>query len=98
MPYKNPGKDRDYHAEYLKLKKDPEAKEKKLDRQRARRAMDAAGIDRKGKDIDHKRPLSQGGAATAKSNLRLVAPSVNRAFSQPKGRTVKNARPGSRKV
>lgn len=98
MPYKNPGRDRDYHAEYLNLKADPKAKERKLDRQRARRKLDAEGIDRTGKDIDHKRPLSKGGSATARDNLRLVSPSVNRAFSQVKGRTVKNARPGSRKV
>jgi hypothetical protein len=96
MPYKNP-KDRDTKHEYELEQQNPEAKKRRAERQRARRALDAKGINRKGKDIDHKKPLSKGGTNKA-SNLRLVDPEVNRAFSQKKGKTVKNADPGSRKV
>jgi len=35
-----------------------------------------------GKDVDHIRPLSKGGAKTAKSNLRVVPASTNRSFSR----------------
>ena len=33
-----------------------------------------------GKDVDHKTPLSEGGAMTAKSNLRVRSASANRSF------------------
>jgi hypothetical protein len=46
------------------------------ERQRARRMYDAAGIDRTGKQIDHKKPLRKGGKST-KSNLRLRDPKAN---------------------
>ena len=96
MPYKNP-KDRDYkHEHELEMQK-PKARKLRAERQKARRALDAKGVDRTGKDIDHKKPLSKGGS-NASDNLRLIDPEVNRAFSQKKGKTVKNANPGSRKV
>ena len=96
MPYKNP-KDRDYkHEHELEMQK-PEARKLRAKRQTARRALDAQGVDRTGKDIDHKKPLSKGGS-NKKDNLRIVSPETNRAFSQKKGKTVKNADPGSRKV
>jgi 5-methylcytosine-specific restriction endonuclease McrA len=96
MPYKNP-KDRNYRNEHELEMQKPKARELRADRQRARREMDKEGVVRKGKDIDHKKPLSKGGSNT-KANLRLIAPEVNRAFSQAKGKTVKNKAPGSRKV
>lgn len=46
------------------------------ERQRARRAFDAAGINREGKDIDHIKPLRKGGKST-KGNLRLRAKGPN---------------------
>jgi 5-methylcytosine-specific restriction endonuclease McrA len=54
--------------------------------------MDKAGVDRKGKDIDHKKPLSKGGS-NKKSNLRLVKPSKNRSFSRNSDHTVKVNKP-----
>ena len=96
MPYKNPS-DRNYKHEWELEKKDPKRLARRAERQRARREYDAMGIDRTGKDIDHKKPLVRGGGNDLK-NLHLIDPEVNRAFSQKKKKTVKNANPGSRKV
>lgn len=60
-----------------------------MERQKARREMDSKGIDRKGKDIDHKRPLSKGGT-NASSNLRLVSPNTNRSFARNSDGSVKS--------
>jgi hypothetical protein len=96
MPYANP-KDRDYKHEHQMEMQNPKARKLRAERQKARRAMDKEGVNRKGKDIDHIKPLSKGGL-NSKGNLRLVSPETNRAFSQTKGKTVKNKNPGSRKV
>ena len=49
---------------------------KQLVRAKARALYDKAGIDRKGKQIDHIIPLEKGGTA-AKSNLRLTSVNAN---------------------
>ena len=49
----------------------------RMERQRARRDYDKRGIDRKGKDISHKKPLRDGGKN--KDGTRLESPSKNRA-------------------
>ena len=69
MPYKNP-KDRNYKKEYeLQVKRGDI--DEKIERQRARRAIDKTGKDangngkadkREGKDVSHKKPLSKGGS------------------------------------
>jgi hypothetical protein len=69
MPYKNP-KDRDFKREYdLQVKRGDI--DEKIERQRARRAIDKKGKDangngkadaREGKDVSHKKPLSKGGS------------------------------------
>lgn len=69
MPYKNP-KDRNYKREYdLQVKRGDI--DEKIERQRARRAIDKNGKDvngngkadaREGKDVSHKKPLSKGGS------------------------------------
>lgn len=69
---------RDYKAEY---KRDLETGKSgpgsdQSERQRARKAYDAKGIDRTGKDIDHIKPLRAGGKSTA-GNLRLRAKKAN---------------------
>lgn len=46
------------------------------ERAKARRAYDKAGIDRKGKDIDHKKAIAAGGKSTG-GNLRLRDKSAN---------------------
>lgn len=48
-----------------------------MERQRARRAMDKKGVDRKGKDVAHNKPLSKGGSNG--DGVRLQSPSKNRA-------------------
>jgi hypothetical protein len=51
---------------------------KQLERAKARRAYDKAGIDRTGKDIDHVKKLADGGSST-QGNLRLRDSSSNQA-------------------
>lgn len=74
MPYVN--KKRPYKKEYEQQVERGEH-ENRMTRQKARRMLDKDGVDRKGKDIDHKVMLSKGGT-NAKSNLRLQSPSKNR--------------------
>jgi hypothetical protein len=50
--------------------------ENRMERQRARNKLDKEGIDRTGKDIDHKVMLSKGGSNA--DGIRLVSPHVNR--------------------
>jgi len=85
MPYVN--KARPYKKEYQQQKARGEHP-LRMDRQRARRAMDAKGIDRSGKDIDHKKPLSKGGS-NSMSNLILKSPSANRSFKRNSDHSVK---------
>ena len=74
MPYVN--KKRPYKKEYVQQQERGELPDR-MERQRARRAYDKKGIDRTGKDIDHKVLLSKGGSNA--DGTRLVPPSVNRA-------------------
>lgn len=67
---------RDYKREYQLQKKRGEH-ERRMERQRARRAMDAKGIDRTGKDVSHKKALARGGSNA--DGYRLEDPSKNRA-------------------
>lgn len=79
MPYKNKA-DRDAKHEYqMQLKRGDDKKQ--LERQKARRLFDKMGIDRDGKDIDHKTPISKGGKSV-RSNLRLQSPRSNRSFKR----------------
>lgn len=92
MPYKNKA-DRNYKREY-QLQKARGEKEAATRRKRARTRYeyDKAGIDRTGKDIDHKRALSKGGTAS-RSNTRLTDPSTNRSFQRNADGSVKANRP-----
>ena len=81
MPYKNP-KDRKKQVNAPVGSPEFEAR---MERQRARRAMDKKGKDangngkadkREGKDIDHLKLLSKGGSN--KDGVRLLSPSKNR--------------------
>jgi hypothetical protein len=85
MPYVN--KARPYKKEYEQQVARGEHPAR-MERQKARRTMDAKGVDRAGKDIDHKKPLSKGGTNTA-GNLRLVKPSSNRSFARNSDGSVK---------
>lgn len=86
MPYVN--KERPYKKEYQQQIARGE-NPLRTERQKARRAMDAKGVDRAGKDIDHKKPLSKGGT-NKDSNLRLVLPSTNRSFPRNSDSSVKS--------
>lgn len=66
---------RDYKHAY-KLQKANGETQDQIERQRARRAYDKAGIDRDGKHIDHKKPLRAGGKSTP-GNTRLRSPKAN---------------------
>lgn len=65
----------EYKREWAYQKKTGEDK-KQLERAKARRAIDKAGIDRKGKDVYHKKPLENGGTSDL-SNLRVIDSSKN---------------------
>lgn len=88
MPYVN--KPRPYKHEYQLQLKRPEYKKAQAEREKARNMYDKLGIDRKGKDIDHKKPIANGGT-TSRGNLRLRSPHANRSYARnsdhtPKGR------------
>ena len=80
MPYVN--KDRPYKKEYAQQKARGEH-ENRMERQRARRKLDAKGISRKGKDVAHVKALSKGGTSKL-SNLRAATDNANRSFSRTK--------------
>ncbi len=67
---------RDWKHEYKLQRKRGEHIDQ-MERQRARRALDAKGVDRSGKDISHKKALAKGGSN--KDGYYLEAPSKNRA-------------------
>lgn len=74
MPYtKSP---RPYKHEY-QMQKARGEHEDRMERQRARRKLDAKGVDRIGKDISHKKALAKGG--TNADGYVLESPSKNRA-------------------
>ena len=74
MPYtKSP---RPYKHEYEKQKERGELPDR-MERQRARRALDKRGVNRSGKDVSHVKMLSKGGSN--KTGVRLLTPAKNRA-------------------
>jgi hypothetical protein len=70
---------RDYAAEYATQQKRGELPDR-MERQRARRALDAKGVSRKGKDVAHVKALSKGGSND--DGVRLESPSKNRSFKR----------------
>ena len=88
MPYmrKDPktGKSvRDYAREYKEYHSKPEQIKNRSERTTLRREANAAGITHKGdgKDLDHKKPLSKGGANTM-ANARVTSKGTNRSFAR----------------
>jgi hypothetical protein len=84
MPYVN--KPRPYAKEYEQYDGTEAVKKKRALRNKARRAMEREGVVKKGdgKDVDHKKALSNGGTTT-RSNLRAVPASENRSFKRNSG-------------
>ena len=86
MPYKNPA-DRPSYAKY---EQKPEIIKKRTARNKARAMLMKEGIVKKGdgKDVDHKQPLSKGGA-TNRSNLRVKSATDNRSFKRKSDHSIK---------
>jgi Zn-dependent membrane protease YugP len=86
MPYKNP-EDRPSYAKYEQR---PDIIKKRTARNKARAMLEREGKVHKGdgKDVDHKKPLSKGGATT-KSNLRVKSASANRSFARKSDHSIK---------
>ena len=59
----------------------------RMERQRARRAIDKKGISRRGKDVSHNKMLSRGGSN--KDGVKLESPSKNRSRN---GKSKKSAK------
>lgn len=76
MPYV---KKRPYAKEYQQQQERGELPNR-MERQRARRKLDAKGVDRAGKDVAHVKALSKGGSN--KDGVRLESPSKNRSFAR----------------
>lgn len=70
---------RNYKQEYQTQKSRGEH-EDRMERQRARRKLDAKGVSRAGKDVAHVKALSKGGSNS--DGVRLQAPSKNRSFKR----------------
>jgi hypothetical protein len=70
---------RDYKQEYKTQTARGELPDR-MERQRARRKLDADGVDRKGKDVAHVKALSKGGSNN--TGVKLQAPSKNRSFKR----------------
>ena len=70
---------RNYKQEYATQKARGELPDR-MERQRARRKLDAEGVNRKGKDVAHVKALSKGGSN--KDGVKLQPPSVNRSFKR----------------
>ena len=70
---------RNYKQEY-KTQKARGEHENRMERQRARRKLDADGVTRQGKDVAHVKALSKGGSN--KDGLRLESPAKNRSFKR----------------
>jgi hypothetical protein len=99
MPYKN-------NADRKKQKNPPvgsKAHEARMERQRARRAMDRTGRDanndgradkREGKDVSHNKLLSRGGSN--KDGVRVESKSANRSRNGKKPLKKASARPRRR--
>jgi hypothetical protein len=83
LPFMKNGR-RDYKRENEKYNSRPENVKKRVERNAARKMMEKAGLVHKGDglDVDHRTPLSKGGAPRKKSNLRVVERSKNTSFSR----------------
>jgi hypothetical protein len=75
-----PKSKRDYVKEYQQQLARGEDDERH-ERYKARKMVDEAGIDRKGKHVAHVKALTRGGKTT-KSNIKVVAPKDNLSFAR----------------
>jgi hypothetical protein len=75
-----PKEKRDYKHETALEKKRSGAHKARLERQRARRALDKKGIDRTGKDVAHVKSLAKGGSNA--DGYYLEDPKKNQSFAR----------------
>jgi len=75
-----PASKRNYAHETALEKKRKGAHEARMERQRARRALDKKGIDRSGKDVAHVSALSEGGSN--KGGFFLEDSKANRSYAR----------------
>ena len=82
---------RDYRSEYLAYDGTEVVKKRRAARNAARAEMMKLGKVHKGdgKDVDHKKPLSEGGK-TVKGNLRVQTAHANRSYPRNKDGSIKN--------
>jgi len=82
---------RDYKRENELYNSKPEQIKARSKRTTLRREANEKGITHKGdgKDLDHKRPLSRGGANSL-SNTRVTSKSENRSFARNKDGSLKS--------
>lgn len=85
-----PGYVRDYKQE-VKTSKARGEQPDNAKRKAARRVMLKKGLVKPfdGKDVDHKKELSKGGAAVAPSNLKAMPKGANRSFARTSTGAVK---------
>ena len=67
---------RNYKREYAQYHSKPEQIANRAGRNKARRILGLKKGDPR--EVDHKRPLANGGSKTARSNLRIVSRTTNR--------------------
>jgi hypothetical protein len=77
---------RNYKQEY-KTQQSRGEHEDRMERQRARRKLDAKGVTRQGKDVAHVKALSKGGSNA--DGIRLEAPAKNRSFKRTSSGSMK---------
>ena len=70
---------RNFKQEY-KTQQERGEHENRMERQRARRKLDAKGVTRQGKDVAHVKALSKGGSNA--DGIRLESPAKNRSFKR----------------
>lgn len=75
-----PKNKRNYKHEY-KLQKARGEDDERAARHQARKKIDEAGIDRKGKHVSHKKALTNGGSNDM-DNLEVVSPKKNLSFAR----------------
>ena len=82
---------RDYKKENRLYNSKPEQIKARGERTTLRRQANASGVTKKGdgKDLDHIKPLSKGGANTM-TNARVVTQKANRSFARNSNGSLKN--------
>jgi hypothetical protein len=81
---------RNYKEEYDRYHASPEQRKNRAARNKARREVEkkVGKAALRGKDVDHKRPLSKGGG-NSKGNLRIRSKRANRSFKRTRTGAIK---------